>query len=131
MKNRTKFIFAALILAGVFTAGCVTSPQIPPGCSGLQTDEECAASLSTTPAPTGSNLVVKSEQVQATPMPTEAMVVKSVSTKACSIKTTWKKEQLGSARVDPVLSSEKNYNDATTMLCDDGVLAITFMVAKF
>ncbi len=65
-----KILFVALLLAAVITAGCITSEQIPAGCSGLQTDEECEASLSTTPTPTGSNLVVKSEQVQATPMPT-------------------------------------------------------------
>ncbi len=75
-----KFLFVALILAAVFTAGCVTSPQIPPGCSGLQTDEECAASLSTTPTPTEPALVVKSEQVQATPMPTESMAVTAKQT---------------------------------------------------
>ncbi len=68
-----KILFVVLILAAVFTAGCITSPQIPQGCGGLQTDEECAASLSTTPAPTESNVVVKSEQVAATPMPTETM----------------------------------------------------------
>ncbi len=124
-----KFLFVLVVLAAAITAGCITSPQIPPGCSGLQTDEECAASLATTPAPTGSNLVVKSEQVQVTPMPTESMPVKSVPTKACSIKTTWKKEQLGSARVDPKSSSEENYNNATTMLCSDGVLVTKAVIA--
>ncbi len=68
-----KILFVLLVLAAVFTAGCITSKQIPPGCGGLQTDEECAASLSSTPTPTGSSVVVKSEQVQATPMPTESM----------------------------------------------------------
>ncbi len=75
-----KVLFVLLVLAAVFTAGCITSPQIPPGCSGLQTDEECAASIATTPTPTESTLVVKSEQVQATPMATEAMVTTAKQT---------------------------------------------------
>ncbi len=123
-----KILFVLLVLAGVLTAGCITSSQIPPGCGGLQSDEDCAASIASTPTPTGSNLVVKSEQVQATPMPTEAM-----PTEACSIKTTWKKEQLGSVRVNTVRVNtvwpiEENYNNATTTLCSDGVLVIKAVV---
>ncbi len=119
-----KILFVLLVLAGVLTAGCITSPQIPPGCGGLQTDEECEASLSTTPAPTGSNLVVKSEQVAATPVATEAMVTTASD---CS-KLNWKKEELKTVNVDG-LTVEKIFNSATT-LCDDGVLVVKAVVRE-
>ncbi len=127
-------LFVVLILATVFTAGCITSPQIPAGCSGLQTDEECEASLSTTPAPTGSNLVVKSEQVQATPMPTEAMA----TTASGCLKSNWKREEINTVNVDNYIKEvyaanvnitkrTKLFEDilnSSTTLCDDGVLVV-------
>ncbi len=68
-----KILFVLFVLAAVFTAGCITSSQIPPGCGGLQSDEECAASIASTSTPTEPTLVVKSAEVAATPMATESM----------------------------------------------------------
>ncbi len=123
-----KFLFVLLVLAAAITAGCVTSPQIPPGCSGLQTDEECAASLSTTPAPTGSNLVVKSEQVQATPMPTEAMVATSVQTIPVDAKITTPWYPLGEQTVNffginlqIMTGSTRPYEEYTSVLIIDSI----------